>query len=240
MSSHRSRPDQQLGVFETLQVRDGRPVELDAHLERLRSSIAALYDSPVPPGTELLVFERARELALGRLRLTVAPNGHGALAADVRVAPVERALVFPAFAGAAALVRLVVPGGLGGHKWADRAIVEPLEATGSVPLILDSDDTVLEASRANVFIVETGMLVTPPADGRLLAGVTRRRVIELLPVREEPIALERLLAAEEVFLTGSVRGVEPVRDFEGKRQWTEGALTGVVSDHLRRHWEGDT
>jgi para-aminobenzoate synthetase/4-amino-4-deoxychorismate lyase len=222
MSSHRSHPDQRLGVFETLLVRDGRPVELDAHLERLRSSLDALYDAPVPPGIELLILDEASELTLGRLRLTVAPNGRDKLAATVRV------------------VRLVVPGGLGSHKWADRTIVEPVEATGAVPLILDGDDAVIEASRANVFIVERGEMITPPVDGRLLAGVTRRRMLELLPVREEPVSLDRLLAADEVFLTGSVRGVEPVRDFERTRQWSEGALTGVVSDHLRRHWEGET
>jgi len=238
MSPHRNHPDERLGVFETLLVRDGRPVELDAHLERLRSSLLALYDAPVPPGTELLVLDQARELTLGRLRLTVARNRRGTLAANVRVAPVEPAQVFPTFARAASLVRLVVPDGLGSHKWADRTIVEPVEATGSVPLILDGDDAVIEGSRANVFIVEGGELRTPPADGRLLAGIARRRLIELVPVREEPISLDRLLAADEVFLTGSVRGVEPLRDFEGTRQWTEGTLTGVVSDHLRRHWEG--
>jgi para-aminobenzoate synthetase/4-amino-4-deoxychorismate lyase len=239
MSSHRSHPDQRLGVFETLLVRDGRAVELDAHMERLRTSLDELYHAPVPPGTELLVLDQARELTLGRLRLTVAPNGGGRLAATVRVAPVEPAQVFPAFARAASLVRLLVPGGLGCHKWADRTIVEPVEATGVVPLILDGDDAI-EASRANVFVVESGEMITPPVDGRLLAGVTRRRLLELLPVREEPVSLDRLLAADEVFLTGSVRGVEPVRDFEGERRWTEGALTGVVSDHLRRHWEGET
>jgi para-aminobenzoate synthetase/4-amino-4-deoxychorismate lyase len=239
MSLHRSRPDPQLGVFETLLVRAGRPIELDAHLERMRSSLSVVFDAQLPPGTEHLVLDRARELTLGRLRLTVAPNGERTPAAEIRVRPADRELMFPAFGRALSLTPLVVPGGLGGHKWADRAIVERAEADGSVPLILDEDGTVLEASRANVFIVEDGTIVTPPADGRLLPGVTRRRVIELVPVREEPVSLDRMLAADEVFLTGSVRGVEPVRDYEGAPQWAEGTLTGVVSDHLRRHWEDD-
>jgi para-aminobenzoate synthetase/4-amino-4-deoxychorismate lyase len=239
MSSHRSHPDQRLGVFETLQVRDGRPVELDAHLERLRASLATVYEAPPPPGTELLMLEQARGLALGRLRLTVAPDGNGGVEATVTVAQVDGETVFPAFARGASLTGLVVPGGLGAHKWADRAIVEPLEADGGIPLILDEHETVLEASRANVFIVEEGSIVTPPADGRLLPGVTRRRVIELVPVREEAVSLVRLLAADEVFLTGSVRGVEPVRDYDGTREWSEGELTAVVSDHLRRRWEAE-
>ena len=108
-----------------------------------------------------------------------------------------------------------------------------------IDLDLDRDDAVLEASRANVFIVESGEMITPPTDGRLLAGVTRRRLLELVPVREEPISLDRLLAADEVFLTGSVRGVEPVRDYNGTREWSEGELTAVVSDHLRRRWEAE-
>jgi para-aminobenzoate synthetase / 4-amino-4-deoxychorismate lyase len=126
---------------------------------------------------------------------------------------------------------------LGDHKWADRSMVAPLESDRSVPLILDEDETVLEASRANLFIVEEGAIVTPPADGRLLPGVTRQRVIRLMPVREDHVSLVRLLAADEVFLTGSVRGVEPVRDLNGMREWSDGPLTGIVSDHLRRHWE---
>lgn len=225
-------------MFETLQVRDGRPVELDAHMERLRSSLAAVYDAPVPPGTELMVLEQARGVALGRMRLTVAP-GNGGVAAAVTLAEVDPENVFPTFARGVSLTGLLLPGGMGGHKWADRAIVEPLESGGSVPLILDDDESVLEASRANVFIVEEGSIVTPPADGRLLPGVTRRRVIELVPVREEHVSLVRLLAADEVFLTGSVRGVEPVRDYDGTRQWSQGELTGAVSDHLRRRWEDE-
>jgi len=202
-------------------------------------SLATLYEVPVPPGTELLVLECARELTLGRLRLTVAPNGGDAPTASVRVAEVERDVVFPPFTRAVSLTGLVVPGGLGAHKWADRALVEPVEAEGSVALIVDDDETVLEASRANVFIVEAGSIVTPPADGRLLAGITRRRIIDLLPVLEQHISLLRLLAADEVFLTGSVRGIEPVRECDGVGAWPEGTVTTLVADELRRLWEMD-
>jgi para-aminobenzoate synthetase/4-amino-4-deoxychorismate lyase len=95
---------------------------------------------------------------------------------------------------------------------------------------VDEDGSVLEASRANVFVVENGSVVTPPADGRLLPGVTRARVVELAGVREEPIDLDRLHAADEVFLTGSVRGVEPVAG-------RDGPVTRLVAGRLRRHWE---
>ena len=103
-------------------------------------------------------------------------------------------------------------------------------------LVIDADQRVLEASRANVFLVEDGQIVTPPADGRILPGVTRRRVLELATVSEEPVTLARLLAADEVFLTGSVRGVEPAYGYEQLTSWREGPVTAGVADALRRVW----
>lgn len=217
-------------------VHDRRPVELEAHLDRLGASVATLYGAPTLHAVEERVTERASDLALGRLRVTVTPNG-GALAADVRVASVMPEVVFPSFNRAARLTRLDVPDGLGSHKWADRRLVEEAEADGGVGLIVAADGCVLEASRANVFIVEDGAILTPPTDGRVLPGITRRRVLELLPVREEAISFERLLAADEVFLSGSVRGIEPVWDCDAVRAWTRGPVTPFVSAELRRHWE---
>ena len=52
--------------------------------------------------------------------------------------------------------------------------------------------------------------------GRILPGATRAVVIELarhlgFEVVEQPLELGRLAGAEEIFLTGSVAGVEPVK-----------------------------
>jgi para-aminobenzoate synthetase/4-amino-4-deoxychorismate lyase len=84
-------------------------------------------------------------------------------------------------------------------------------------------------------------VVTPPADGRLLPGVTRAQAIEVaralgLEVREEPVSLDELARADEVFLTGAVRGVEPVRRCTGLAEWDSGEVTGRVAAELRRVW----
>jgi para-aminobenzoate synthetase / 4-amino-4-deoxychorismate lyase len=57
-------------------------------------------------------------------------------------------------------------------------------------------------------------LITPPADGRLLPGVTRAQLIELAPtlgftVAEESVSLSRAVEAAEVFLTSSLRLAVP-------------------------------
>lgn len=236
-------PDQEKGVFETMLVVAGRPVELDAHLERLTASLGALFASELPAGSAELVLGRAGEIPLGRLRLTVAPV-RGSLTATVAAAAIDPALVFPAAERSAALHSLVVEGGLGAHKWADRRLLDTAEAAaaaGSVPLVTDRDGDVLEASRANVFLVRGGVLLTPPADGRILPGIARRRAIEVageagIEVREEAVAPSRLAEADEVFLSGSVRGVEPASSLDGADLASGGEISERIAAGLRRRW----
>jgi para-aminobenzoate synthetase/4-amino-4-deoxychorismate lyase len=240
------RPDPGKGIFETMLVADGRPVELDAHMGRLAASLDALFSAGPPEGARDLVCGQAGGIGLGRLRLTVAPDDAGALVAGVVAAEVEPRLVFPSPEQAVELRSLVVEGGLGAHKWADRALLEEAEAAGpdgSVPLLLDGDGTVLEASRASVFAAREGVLRTPPTDGRILPGIARRRAIEVagsegIEVREVELKLDDLLRADEVFLTGSVRGVEPVGSIDGVALSPAGQLSERIASGLRRRWLG--
>ena len=238
------RPDPEKGVFETLLVAGGRPVELEAHLGRLAASLRALFGAD--PGEEArdLVLNAAAGLRLGRLRLTARPRRGGGVELAAHGEEVEPSSVFPIAERAVALRSLLVAEGLGAHKWADRTLLERAEAgvqRGSVALLLDRDDTVLEASRANLFAIRGGALVTPPADGRILAGIARAGAIEVaraagVEVREEAIALAELAAAEEVFLTGSVRGVEPAGRLDGSELQPAGRVTRLVAEGLRRRW----
>jgi para-aminobenzoate synthetase/4-amino-4-deoxychorismate lyase len=233
-----ARPDVRRGVFETLLVRAGRPLELDAHLSRLRASLDAVYGTRPPAGTRDAMLERARGVALGRLRVTVAPGA----GPELRLAEVAPELVFPGWHGALTLRPLEVRGGLGAHKWADRSRVLGAEADpDTLPLVVDADGSVLEASRGNVFLVRHGVLVTPRTDGRLLSGVTRRRVLALaraagLPVREERVTFGELLAADEMFVTGAVRGIEPVSGSLDAVFWPDAPVAARLAELLRRQW----
>jgi para-aminobenzoate synthetase/4-amino-4-deoxychorismate lyase len=240
-----ARPDPALGVFETLLVRDGRPLELEAHLARLDASLSALFGAPAPTTARELVLDHARGAELARLRLTVAPDGEGVLVADVVVAPVDASLVLPGWDGGVDLAPVVVAGGIGAHKWADRRLLASAEAdlAPRVPLLVDRDGAALEASRGNLFVVHDGILVTPPADGRILPGVTRRRVLLLaealdLDVREESVAFDRIGEADAMFLTGAVRGIEPVRTCDGADVGSDERITAALSRELDLHWRG--
>jgi para-aminobenzoate synthetase / 4-amino-4-deoxychorismate lyase len=245
LGQSQSRPDPAAGVFETLLVAGGRPIELDGHLERLDHSVRTLYGQAPPSNAAELIEGSAAGIALGRLRLTVAPASDG-LAADVVTADVDPALVLPGWERPVRLAELTIAGGLGEHKWADRGPLAQAEAdpSGAVPLIVDGDGTALEASRANVFAIHDGVLVTPPADGRILPGVARGRVIELarangIEVRERSLTLAELSRADEVLVTGSVRGIEPVSAI-GDETWPRnGTLTAALTQLLRERWELD-
>jgi para-aminobenzoate synthetase/4-amino-4-deoxychorismate lyase len=80
-----------------------------------------------------------------------------------------------------------------------------------MPLLIDSDGAVLEAASANVWVLEGETLITPPADGRLLPGVTRTRLLALGGAQEAEITLDRLKAADAVLLSSSIAGVRVVR-----------------------------
>jgi para-aminobenzoate synthetase / 4-amino-4-deoxychorismate lyase len=234
-----------MGVFETMLVLDGAPIELNPHLRRLSASVRELFGAEPPPGTRELVHERASSLAVGRLRVTVVPRDD-VLGAEVATAVVDREDLFPSWDRAIALRPFVFAGGLGRHKWADRdalARAEANEAKGALPLVLDSDEEVLEASRANVFAVEGGVLVTPAADGRILPGVARARAIETagslgIEVREERLDVQRLIGAGEAFLTGSVRGIEPVGAVGESVLGAPGELLAELTSEMRRAWMG--
>ena len=233
-------PDPAQGVFETLLVVGGEPVELGAHLDRLRSSLEALFATAPPTGLGEEIRERAQGVRLGRLRVAVAPDGTGTRAV-LAVEDVDPGDFFPAWARGAHLRSHVYAGGLGRHKWADRTPLQRIATATALPLLLDRGEEVLEASRANVFVAVGEALVTAADDGRILPGIARAGAIAAaaeagIEVEERTLALAELLAADEVFLTGSVRGVEPARSLDGTPLPGPGELSRRVAAGLRRRW----
>jgi para-aminobenzoate synthetase / 4-amino-4-deoxychorismate lyase len=206
------------GIFTSLLVRDGVAYRLGDHVHRLAASAFRLYGKDLPAS---LSDELAGCLAgcpSGRLRITVRPLG-GPLDATIEVIPVG------ALPAAVDLVPVVVPGGIGAHKWADRRLLARLLTTAGAAectqlLIEDSDGFVLETDRASVFAVLDGAVCTRPTDGQLLPGVTRTAVLRLaatagLRTKMASFSRRDLMGASEAFVTNSVRGVLPVRSIDG-------------------------
>ena len=236
MRTEDRRPDPGTGVFETLLVVDGEPVELDRHLARLRHSLAEVYDEGLPPGTEEELRLAAEGISLGRLRLNVAP-GEDRLRQDLLADGVVPEAVFPA--RGARLQSHQVKGGHGAHKWVDRRGMEHPD-TGAGQLICDGDE-LLEAGWANLFAVREETIWTPAADGRILAGTARAALLAIareegIAAEERPITAEDLLSADETFLTNCVRGIEPAESLDGAVLPGCGPISRRLADALRRRW----
>jgi branched-chain amino acid aminotransferase len=119
------------------------------------------------------------------------------------------------------------------------AKVEAIEAGCDEAIMLSTDGWVTECTGDNVFIVKNGQLFTPPpvngASG-LLEGVTRKFVMsELCPqvgitCTEKMMRLDEVLAADEVFLTGTAAEIIGVNAI-GDQQITDGE--GPTTKKLR-------
>jgi para-aminobenzoate synthetase/4-amino-4-deoxychorismate lyase len=217
-------PDPARGVFETMLVREGTVQALELHLARLASSVGELFGARLPDDTAAHV----RSLALGlsgehRLRAKAIPRADG-IAMDVSSEP----LSLPPPAGPLTLSPALIPGGLGRHKWCDRRILDTFDPGNGVSLIVDQREEVLEAAWANVWIVEGMRLITPPADGRILPGVTRVMLLGLAP------QLGLTVCATPTRSSSRHRYVTLSPPFSGKNAPGRTRLTG--SRRSAKHW----
>ncbi len=100
---------------------------------------------------------------------------------------------------------------------------------GAAEAILIRDGFALEGAASNLFIVQDGLLITPPKGDELLPGITRDLVLELatehsIPFKEEAITLDELKSADEIWLSSSVREIIPVVKLDGVMRQPPGPL----------------
>jgi len=236
------RPRPATGVFTSLRVCGGRGHDLDGHLARLEDSAWRLFGKHLPTGLDADLAACLAGQPSGRLRITARPAG-GPLRVTIEVVPAGPA------PPAVALRPVTIRGGLGAHKWLDRRLLAMLSDQADLGpdehlLIQDGNGDVLETDRASIFAVIDGVVHTPPADGRLLPGVTRAAVLRLardegITVRQEPLSARQLLAASEVFVTNSVYGVLSARSLaSADARWEAGPVTGRLRAALARRPAG--
>jgi para-aminobenzoate synthetase/4-amino-4-deoxychorismate lyase len=224
------------GVFTSLLVTGGVTRGLEAHLTRLANSVRELYGKDLPASLPADLAACLRRKPTGRLRITVRPVG-GPLQAKVEVIRIPR----QGQDSGTTLTPVPVPGGIGGHKYRDRRLLGDLAAraaAGGQVLLLDETGEILETDRGNVFAVIDGVLLTPPADGRLLPGTVRAAVLRAarehgILVGQKPLTLGELGEADEVFVTNAVVGVLPVTAVETvNRTFHAGPVTETLAAAL--------
>jgi branched-chain amino acid aminotransferase len=224
-------------VYDVVRTYGGRVFELGRHLDRMERS-ASRIGLLLPPRaqleSELLRTMAAADNAESYARLMVT-RGEGRFGLSPHLAEGQNRLIImvrPLEPPAADLyergLRIAVvrtrrnpPQALdpalktGNYLNAILALREANAAGADDALMLDIRGQVTEASTSNVFFVKGGVVVTPPLALGMLEGVTRGLVIEVaraegLLVREEPHGPEALVAADEVFVTSTIREIMAV------------------------------
>jgi 4-amino-4-deoxychorismate lyase len=220
-------------AFETLRVYGGRPFRLARHLERLAASARRL-GIPEPEASELerlagaALAEAAAPDAVLRVYCTPGREGRRRPEAFVLVASLPTGLDEMRTRGIrVATVELGIDASwpLGGVKSTSYALnmvaVDRARAAGDDDaLFLARDGIVLEGSTSNVWWRRGRTLFTPALDLGVLAGVTRDALVEAAEtggyeVEVGAYPLAELLAADEIFMSSSVREVMPVAAVDG-------------------------
>lgn len=98
-------------------------------------------------------------------------------------------------------------------------------------ILLSDAESICEAIHSNVFLVKGASLVTPNLDSGCVNGVMRSYLISLLgdDVEEREVSTAELLEADEILLTNAVKGVQWVREFQGKTYGNKKAVELTAS-----------
>jgi len=217
---------------------------LDAHVARLYHS-CKIVDLPIPyepARIRAAILETVRENQHEACYIRpLVYRGYGALGVWPEEAPVEVAIAaFPwvkkdekasleeGLSVGVSSWRRMAPDTLpamakcaGNYVNSALIIVEAKRHGYQEGLALDVDGYVAEGSGQNLFLVQNGVVHTPPIGASILAGFTRGAVIQLasdlgIPVVEDRLPREMLYTADEAFFTGTVAEVTPITSVDGK------------------------
>jgi branched-chain amino acid aminotransferase len=197
------------GAFEVMRLYQGRPfafedhmariarscagLRLEADLERLRADVAALLEAAGP-------IE-----ALLRLVLTRGGRRVGIIEPLPDRPPVARV-------GTVTYAPGRVLDGLKTLSYGANMLATRLakERGCDEALLVTPHGRVLEGPTWTFFWVRDGELLTPPLADRILASITRQRVLDLTDAVEAVCTLWDLEGAEEAFIASTVREVAPI------------------------------
>jgi len=224
------------GIFETILVRAGRPRFLEAHRERLRRGLVQL-GIQFQASEELLVeIGRAAAMAppLAILKIIITrgstqrrgytPAGFVKARRIVSLwetTALERDVVEKGVILRIARLRLPHKSAFPGIKHLNRlenvmVAAEGIDLPSYESLVLDAGDHLVSGTSCNVFIVKSGMLLTPPVDRVGVAGVMRGIVLREsaslgIAAREQVLGMDDVAGADGIFITNVRIGVVQVQ-----------------------------
>ena len=226
-------------IFTACRTVNGKIFRLEDHLDRLYKSASLIYMQPPKTRSKLQdvlmsVVDKNKELDSADLLIdiifsgglqgeTMKQSGRGAhlyiVAQRMFSPPAEfykNGVTLATFAHQRMLPGVKLLNYIGAVI-AHQTVVPEYDAYDTLFVCPNDLQTILEGSTFSIFfILESGQLVTPPLDGRILDSVTRRAILELMKsnnkieVLEKPVNLDQIATFREAFLASTTRNILPV------------------------------
>jgi branched-chain amino acid aminotransferase len=246
------------GVFEGIRAYNGRVFKLRSHLERLFRSAESIRLAPAHTIEEIekATRETIRENGLtdAYVRLVLS-RGVGTLGLNPFKCPTPGTVIiadsielYPPELYDTGMKVVVAERPRIPIKCLDPSIkslnylnnilakVEAIDAGVLEAIMLNTDGYVSECTGDNLFIVKDGAIFTPGKDAGMLHGITRQFVIDEVgptcgyQVEERMMRIDDVLAADEVFLTGTAAEVIGVNQIDDTVM--SGGVVGPVTQAL--------
>ncbi len=221
------------GLFETLAIVKGEPLQWSRHYARLNRSCQRL--NITPPEGDLLLAE-LRELCAGKARAVakiIVTRGVGGRGYNPVATPpswVTQCFPWPDFPAdnrkkgvvvRVCALRLACQPRLAGMKHLNRlesvlARAEWHDNTIAEGLMRDTLGHYIEGTMSNLFVVKSGQLITDPLQQCGVAGIMRELILSLadslgIGCSQQPIDEQQLEHADELFICNSVINIWPIR-----------------------------
>lgn len=250
------------GVFESIRIMNGVPINLANHIQRLLEGAKAIKIRPSTFFTEQFFYDKIVELCKlseieegGKCRVSLDRMMGGAYKPDsnessffIEVYPYESnnfELNSKGFEIDQYTDIKKQRNFLSNYKTKSglvyvMAAINATERKLDDVLIANDQGGILESSSCNLFLVSNGVLYTPGLEEGCLAGTMRMQIINLalnngIKVYECNILPQNLLAADEIFLTNAIRGVNWVSGYRTKRYFNNMSRRFVAL--LNDYWE---
>ena len=216
------------GVYETMKVVQGRPFYRDDHLERLLVSARLLgidLQVDVPILREwfnlLADVDRSATWSLRIMALgAVQPSDQLIIAMWAEPLPTYPASLYQR--GAAAILfagQRSLPSCKSLNTLVNFLARRAAQQAGALEGILFHNNQLTEGARSNIFAVQQGRLITPPA-ADVLSGITREIILHVMEnsryaVTENPLVADASLY-DEFFITSTSMHVMPITQIDDR------------------------
>jgi branched-chain amino acid aminotransferase len=191
------------GAFEVVRLYDGVPYALDQHLARLQRSADGLrlpLDAQAFRADVATLLEASRPQRDVLVRMMATRGGRRIVLLEAMPVLPSTLTLEPVTYAPPRLLDNIKSLSYAANMLASRLA---RERGADEALLVTPHGRVLECPTSSFFIVAGGEVLTPPLSDHVLDSITRRVVLAVATVREEPIEQDALAGAQEAFIAST-------------------------------------